>query len=705
MFNVSDNYKNAILSDVRDMPYRVTLAGGVTLTQDDIPNMSLTESMGDTNSLAIGSANAAELNLTLRNPAGVDYNNMLVEPESGLVLEDGSIEWIPLGKFWVTNVSTSNDYKTVKLSCIDGMYLLSGDYVSELTYPTTLKAVVKEIVSQSGVEFVEPEVWPDIVVRVKPEGMTYRNAIGYAAGCMGCNARFNRDGKLELVWYSGSGVTIERNTQYLNGMTKLHDKPLTVYVEVTGAQEKYEVTIISDNNGRVSASPSRNVLEGDLVSLSVRPNNKYELSAISAVDANGVAVTLSADAEGAGYTFTQPDSNVTVTAAFRSTAGGPYKLTVRSSGNGTLTCQGSGLEAGDNYFNAGDEVYIAPSPNSGYEFNNFYTTPAGIEIVQDSRFWYLFTMPESDVTVTANFREAITFNVNRYWGSGEGYISATNETTNGNTFHEGDLVNVYIAPATGYAFDYYECSVEMTQIDEYNYQFIMPAETVNITVYFKFADDESKTDTLSFLQHPSRALPPTTKPYWAVFYKYDEYVGSNARYYLVWFDSWSESNGSITMNGYYYCRGSNNGYFAHTWDNSSWSGSGASGSSITWDSLLGKRGEDDYCLLASNVHLYSSYGSIAFEKCESAISQTQGSRLLNGADIRDAGVFAKYPCPDTYSTPLPAANWMVVYYPEINKESEDGSSRETLFPGTYYNYALYFDSVSVTDVGQWFDKD
>lgn len=714
MFNISEEYRNAIVADVRDMPYRVTLAGGITFTQDDIPNMTLTESMGDSNGIAIGSANAAELNLTLRNPGGIDYNNMLVEPESGLLLEDGTIEWIPLGKFWVTKVSTSDDYKTVKLSCADGMYLLSGDYTSKLGYPTTLKAVVNEIISLSGVEFVEPEVWPDIVARVKPEGMTYRSAIGYVAGCMGRNARFNRNGQLEFVWYTDTGITIERETQYMNGMTKLHDKPLAVSVQVTGAKEKYRINIVAGDGGKVSASPSSNILEGDLVSLSVRPNKDYELASISVYNINGVSVPLTADAEGVGYTFIQPDSNVTVIASFRAASGGPYKLTVRSNGNGTLTYQGSGLSKGDNYFHAGSEVMVAPSPDAGYELSSFYTVPAGIEVSMASRLWYSFIMPESDVTLTANFREAITFPIYRDWGSGEGYIAATNETTGGNTFHEGDLVNMYIAPAEGYAFDHYECSVEMTQIDEHNYQFIMPAEAVDITVYFKFSEDESKTGLYSWLQLPQ--APPTNKPYWAVFYKHDLSVPVCQRFHLVWFDSWTATSYSnhydkryynISFDGYYHCGSKNTGHLPQAWDTSVWSGNGAPGSTLEWEAHIGFQyagyvstlASYEYCLLASNAHLYYNY-TMLFEACPNAIQFPGKGYVVDGMDIRERDVLSYYKCPDTFSTPAPAANWMILNCKSQISMEPDG------FGGNNADgiYVLFFDSISIENIGAAFSN-
>ena len=40
--------------------------------------------------------------------------------------------------------------------------------------------------------------------------------IGYIAGLMGKNARFNRNGKLTFSWYEDSDITIERERQYIN---------------------------------------------------------------------------------------------------------------------------------------------------------------------------------------------------------------------------------------------------------------------------------------------------------------------------------------------------------------------------------------------------------------------------------------------------------------------------------------------------------
>lgn len=549
MLSVSEAYSQAIKADTRRTFHRVTLAGSIILDQSSVTKMTFNESVGSNTGVALGTSNSASLQLVLKNPAVIDYTEMLVEPESGIELPDGTIEWLPLGKFWVTDSSTSNDYKTVNLACADGMYFMSGDYVSTLTYPALVRDVVHEIAEQSGVELVDLEEWPEIYIRKKPEKLTHRNAIGYVAGCCGRNAKFNRYGKLELVWYKDTGITIEREQQYLDGFTRLNDQPLDVGFEIKGEDEKYKVTIVSDNNGSVIATPGTNVLEGDTVTLGIVPFYNYELAVISANTSNGESVSLWRNADGDEYTFVQPDS---------------------------------------------------------------------------------------DVTVTVTFREK---------GTGDGVI---------------------INPAVG---------------GEY-----------------------------SFLQHPSFASPPTNKPYWAIFYKHSTDVGANAKYYLVWFDSWTISSSTylsgdkrgyyLDIDGYYYCRGANNGRAQHYWDDEVWQGNGTSGETISWRMGVG-RWCDGYGLLASNISLYNG-DTLIFENNETEIGTVQTSFLVNNVDVREKGAFSLYACPDTYSTPLPGQYWMLTNRARVYKTDTDGSYT-SLYTGSSEIYALFFDGCVIADIGKYYD--
>lgn len=717
MLSVSSDYLQAINADVRNMPYRVTLAGAVVLDQTRVPNMTLDESLSGSSGVSLGTANSATLKLTIRDPDIIDYNDMRVEPESGLTLPDGTVEWIPLGKFWVTSSSTHNDYKTVQLTCADGMYHLTGEYVSKLTYPTALKNVMYEIVSQTGIDFVEPETWPDIEIKKNPQDLklTYRAAIGYIAGCCGRNARFNRYGALEFAWYSGSGITIERRNQYLDGMIRLNDKPLEVKFEVTGEKETFTVTTISDANGSIIASPNAGVTANERVTVTIRPLYEYELATITAVTDGGEEVVLVGNADKTEYYYDQPEDNVTITASFRSVSGGPFELSTSSQGNGTITYRISGNEKGDNFFDEGATVSIYVTPNSGYVIDTLVTAPSAIALTVSGSTTsggtvYSFTMPQSDVSITAYFKEDDRYLIETAVGGGTGYVVVENTTTGGAEYHEGDVISVRFARSVGYVFSRYEANVAMVQVDSDDFKFVMPSHDVSITAYFEEEIDASKEGMYSFLQHPDVASPPTIKPYWAVFYKFSEDVGANARYYLVWFDSWDavattsiddKTAYAIQMDGYYYCQGENNGYGTHQWNTDVWSGNGASSSALTWETLL-SRWNEGYCLLASNAHLYHTNDTLVFKRCDTAISTTQTDWLVDGVDAREQGALGFYNCPDTYSTPLPGSNWLLLNRAYVYK-ADDSEYYTTLFSGTGI-YALYTDGISVERIGQHFEN-
>lgn len=491
MLSISKEYSESIVSDTRDMPYRLTIKGGLVLDKSNVPKMSIDENIGGSEGVAIGTSNSSTLTFTMKNAEPIDYHGMLVEPESGLVLPDGSTEYVPLGKFWVIDYTTSNDFKTVDFSCADGMYHMTSEYVSRLTYPAHIRDVVHEIVAQAGVEFSELLEWPEVYVRRRPEGLTHREAIGHAAGCCGCNARFNRNGVLEFTWYTDSGVFISRRIQYLDGLTKTNYKPLEVKFEVIGQQELYEVTVISDSNGGVTATPGNSVVEGETVVLSVNPYSEYELATISAVTESGESVTLYQNSEG-GYNFIQPDSNVTVTASFRRINATEFDLTVRAYDGGSIRASGE-------QFNEGDTVTIYIETNSGYEFDKFITIPADVPLTNRGDGAFEFMMPRSDVTVNAYFKaETVYYTINRL-AEGEGYVFIRDNATGEyiESASEGTIVLVEFSPQDGYAVDRYESDINLTQLTTNKYIFVMPSKEVSITAYYVSSVDESNAGASS----------------------------------------------------------------------------------------------------------------------------------------------------------------------------------------------------------------
>lgn len=76
----------------------------------------------------------------------------------------------------------------------------------------------------------------------------------------------------------------------------------------------YTVTVAASSHGSVMANPT-SAAAGETVTLTIAPETGYTLAGLNVADANGTAITVNGSE--ITYTFTMPDSAVTVTATFR----------------------------------------------------------------------------------------------------------------------------------------------------------------------------------------------------------------------------------------------------------------------------------------------------------------------------------------------------------------------------------------------------
>lgn len=138
----------------------------------------------------------------------------------GILCEDGSYEFIPMGKFNAEKPETT-DYE-INVTAYDNMVLAERTYNSQLTYPTTTTAVIKEICNAIGVSFAT-EIESITINNPSSEegasnsafaGYTMREAIGYIAGLYGEFAIFNRLGQLEFRWYEDSNYDVKLSKTY-----------------------------------------------------------------------------------------------------------------------------------------------------------------------------------------------------------------------------------------------------------------------------------------------------------------------------------------------------------------------------------------------------------------------------------------------------------------------------------------------------------
>ena len=241
MLIVSADFAEKIISNERKFALRIKIGSSTVISGDVIQNITLDEMVNATDVLTMGSACSNKITVNLINPPmDISYNGLEFSAEVGLLISDRpeTYEWVYLGKFYGADAQTNNDFKTLTLTAYDGFFKMSGKYIPTVSGSTTLQAVYDDLKTQllenCGIT-LKSRTLPSYTIASFPQlDLTYTQAIGYVAGCLGEFARFDRSGQLELAWYADSGTTIDRGLQYLSGFKRTTDKTLTVTSISTG---------------------------------------------------------------------------------------------------------------------------------------------------------------------------------------------------------------------------------------------------------------------------------------------------------------------------------------------------------------------------------------------------------------------------------------------------------------------------------------
>lgn len=180
----------------------------------------------------------------------------------------------------------------------------------------------------------------------------------------------------------------DRNLYYITIATTL--KAIDKIIENLKVYEG-NIDIQTDGNGTAVTNQTDNskVPVGTDVTVTASPNQYYEIDKITVTDGNN---TVSVDSNN---TFTMPKSNVTVNVTFKKI----QKAITTTSENGSVTTD----QADDSKVNAGDTVKLTLTPNQWCELESLTVTDAegnNIPVTNNT-----FTMPTSNVTVNAKFKE------------------------------------------------------------------------------------------------------------------------------------------------------------------------------------------------------------------------------------------------------------------------------------------------------------
>ena len=241
MQTVSADFAAKIISDDRKFALRLKIGTDTVISGDVIQSITLDEIVNSTDTLTMGSACSNKITVNLINPPlDISYSGLEFTAEAGLLINNKpeTYEWVSLGKFYGADAETNNDFKTLTLTAYDGFFKMSGKYIPTVSGTTTLQAVYDDLKTQllekCGIT-LQTRTLPSYTIESFPQlDITYAQAIGYVAGCLGEFAKFTRNGELKCSWYQDTGYSIDRSQQYMGGFKRTTDKPLTVTSISTG---------------------------------------------------------------------------------------------------------------------------------------------------------------------------------------------------------------------------------------------------------------------------------------------------------------------------------------------------------------------------------------------------------------------------------------------------------------------------------------
>ncbi len=187
-------------------------------------------------------------------------------------------------------------------------------------------------------------------------------------------------GTLTVKRLDGTAVTVTNNTFTMPASD--------VTVTPTFKATTYTVIVWSAQHGKVTASPKEGTA-GTKITLTVTPDKGYELDALTVKQSNGTTVKVTDN------TFTMPASDVTVTPTFKELPPETYTVTVTNAQHGKVTA--SPVKG-----TAGTKVTLTVTPDSGYELDTLVVKQSNGTAVKVTN--NTFTMPASDVTVSATFK-------------------------------------------------------------------------------------------------------------------------------------------------------------------------------------------------------------------------------------------------------------------------------------------------------------
>ena len=236
MHIVTDAFNAACSAPGREITSKVNFNGTTDLPASEIQVIVVTEQFGSSDGVTIGAAFSSSCKVTFYKQDNLPLNGAYFIPSVGIMV-GGEAQYVQKGKYYIPSDGVEDSGKLwATVTGYDRMAGLTEDYMPTITFPATPAQVLADVCKQASV--TPPAVTMPSIQIAAPYTGTLRQQLGWLAGLIGCNAKFDATGNLVFCWYADSGLTIDRDTQYMDGLTLTTDDAFTIHSLLTGTDSK-----------------------------------------------------------------------------------------------------------------------------------------------------------------------------------------------------------------------------------------------------------------------------------------------------------------------------------------------------------------------------------------------------------------------------------------------------------------------------------
>lgn len=233
MHTVTDAFNAACSAPGREITSKILFNGTTELAASEVQEISITEQFGSSDGATIGAAFSSQCKVVIyKQTPALQLSGGNFTPSVGIMV-GGEAQYVQKGKFYIPSDGVEDSGKLwVTVTGYDRMAGLTEDYMPTITFPATPAQVLADVCKQASV--TPPAVTMPSIQIAAPYTGTLRQQLGWLAGLIGCNAKFDATGNLVFCWYADSGLTIDRDTQYMDGLTLTTDDAFTIHSLLTG---------------------------------------------------------------------------------------------------------------------------------------------------------------------------------------------------------------------------------------------------------------------------------------------------------------------------------------------------------------------------------------------------------------------------------------------------------------------------------------